>query len=142
MEKFHTAWNGYNKDEVNRFVNVIVKEFESIRQKDAQKNATIKTLNEQMIRYKNMENTLNRVVIIAEEAGHRIKKIAHDESEMILEDARKNASRIINDALLKSEEAQREADNLRRNIASYKRKLREIVENQLTAINDLDKDWK
>ena len=142
MEKFHTAWNGYNKDEVNKFINLIIKEFESIRLKDAQKNETIKSLNEQMLRYKNMENTLNRVVIIAEEAGHRIKKIAHDESEMIIDDARKNASRIINEALLKAEEAKKEADNLRRNIGTYKRKLKDIVENQLTAINDLDKDWK
>ena len=39
----------------------------------------------------------------AEETGDNIKRMAREESEMIVTDAKHNASRIVNEALLKAE---------------------------------------
>ena len=52
--------------------------------------------------------------------------------------ARHNASRIINDALLKAEKAQNHADQLKRNTNVLKRRLRQIIENQLEVIEEID----
>ena len=81
MDRFHTAFNGYNKKEVNQFVSDVVVRVENMINREKLKDEKIKTLTEQVARYKNMENTLNRVVIVAEEAGHQIKKNAQNESE-------------------------------------------------------------
>lgn len=140
MEKFHTTIIGYDKKEVNKFVSDVILEVEKIMAKEKQKDETITYLNEKVTRYKNMENTLNRVVLVAEEASHQIKKMARSEGNAIIDEAKKNASRIINDAILKAEEAEQAANNLRRNVQIYKKRIRSIIEEQLDAIDDLDKE--
>lgn len=140
MEKFHTAIVGYEKKEVNKFVSDVIGQVEKILEKDRQKDYTISQLNEQVTRYKNMETTLNRVVLVAEEASHQIKKMARSEGEAIVEEARKNATRILNDAIMKANEAEQEAANLRRNIQTYKKRVRAIIEEQLETIDNLDKE--
>ena len=141
MEKFHSALGGYNKEEVNVFVQNVISQVESIVRSEKEKDEQIKILNSQIARYKNMENMLNRVVIVAEEAGHQIKKTAHIESEQIIDNARKSANRIVNDAISKAEEAQKEVDNLKRSVSSYKRKVKDVIETQLSELNRLD-DFK
>jgi cell division initiation protein len=140
MDRFHNAFMGYNKNEVNKFVSDVISEVEKMLTKSRQKDETIKLLSEQITRYKNMENTLNRVVLVAEEASHQIKKTARTEADVIIEDAKKNASRIVNDALMKAEEAEQAAENLRRNIYNYKKRVKAVIEEQLDVIDNLDKN--
>ena len=45
----------------------------------------------------------------------------------------------INDALLKAEKAQNRADMLKRNTNVLKRRLRQIIENQLEVIEEMDR---
>ena len=52
---------------------------------------------------------------------------------------KKNASRIINDALIKAEKTEIEADELRRKIKLYKRRIKEVLEEQLDMVDDIDK---
>ena len=48
-------------------------------------------------------------------------------------------ARIINDALLKAEKAQNHADQLKRNTNALKRRLRQIIQNQLDVIEEMDR---
>ena len=82
---------------------------------------------------------MNRAIYTAESAGDQIKKNARREAEMLVTEARHNASRIINDALLKAEKAQNHADQLRRNTNTLKKRLRQIIQNQLDVIEEMDK---
>ena len=70
--------------------------------------------------------------------GREARK-ARKEAEVLVNEARRNASRIINDALLKAEKAQNHADQLKRNTNVLKRRLRQIIENQLEVIEEMDK---
>ena len=90
--------------------------------------------------YKSIESTLNRAILIAEESSQNIKKTAFDESKVIIEDAKRNASRIINNALIKAEKVEMEANNLKRQVAQYKRRYKNILEEQLDQIERLDLD--
>ena len=58
---------------------------------------------------------------------------------MIITEAKKNANRIINDALMKAESLEADAARLRRNIVTYKRRIRGLIEEQASIIDDLDK---
>jgi cell division initiation protein len=86
-----------------------------------------------------MDATLNRAVVMAEEASSKYKESSLNESDLIITEAKKNANRIVNDALLKAETIEAESQRLRRNIVTYKRRIRSIIEEQMTLIDDLDK---
>ena len=86
-----------------------------------------------------MEATLNRAVLVAEEAANKYQSASVKESDLIINDAKKNANRIINDALDKAEKIEEDASRLRRNIITYKRRIRNLIDQQAEIVDDLDK---
>ena len=99
MKKFTSTPNGYNKEEVNNFVFEVTKEYENMLNKLKTRDKEVTLLKEKLNHYKDLETTLNKAVLVAEESSNQIKKIAKDEAKLIIADAKKNASHIINDAL-------------------------------------------
>lgn len=149
MEKFKRALRGYDPDEVNRFLDQIIKQveemIEEIKDRDskiielekiAQENVRLKDKIEQ---YERMEGTLNKALLMAQKTSEQIKLSAHQESTILLEEAKQNASRIVNEALLRAEKTELEVNMLKRNVNIFKRRLRDIIETQLEIVDDIEK---
>ena len=140
MEKFRTVnGGGYDKLEVNGFVNEVTREYENMFNKLKTKDAEIEVMKQQLEHYKSLEKTLNKAVLVAEDSSNIIKKVAHDEAKLIIEEAKKNASHIVNDALIEAEKTQLEADRLRRSLKIYKTKIKNTIQEQLTIVDDIEK---
>ena len=139
MKKFDTVFRGYDKVQVQRCLDEIINNYEILLNKSKKTEEENKKLVDQIAHYKRIEDTMNRAIYTAESAGDQIKSSARKEAESMISEARHNASRIINDALLKAEKAQNHADQLRRNTNILKRRLRQIIENQLEVIEEMDK---
>ena len=104
-----------------------------------EKDLEIDRLNKELEHYKKMDATINRAVVIAEEAASKYKVSSLNESDAIVTEAKKNANRIINDALMKAEQYENDAARLRRNIIAYKRRMKNLIDQQSEIIDDLDK---
>ena len=138
MKQFNTTLNGYDKTEVNAFVNEVTREYENVLDKLKSREIELKALKDRLEYYKNLESTLNTAVLVAEDSSNQIKKIAKEEAKLIIDQAKKNASRIINDALIKAEKTEIEADQLRRSLKIYKSRIKATIEEQLTMVDDVD----
>ena len=138
MEKFSTSFTGYKKEEVNAFVADVIKQVESMIGDMKAKDVEIEQLKQSLEKYKNMEQTFNKALLMAEDTSNQIRRLARDESATIIADARKNASRIVNEALIQAEKTQAESAQLKRNIITFKRRLRTILESQLDLVNDIE----
>ncbi len=138
MKKFDTVFRGYDKYQVQRFLDDVIKNYEALLNKSKKTEEENKKLIEQIAYYQRIEETMNRAIYNAENAGDQIKSTARKEAETLITQARHNANRIINDALLKAERAQNHADQLKRNTNILKRRLRQIIENQLEVIEEID----
>ena len=140
MKKFSTSISGYNKNEVNAFVSDVTKEYESMLNKLKLQDKEISELKEKIVRYQNMESTLNKAIMLAEESGSQIKRMARDEGRGIIEDAKRNASRIVNDALIKAQKLENDGENLRQRISLFKRRFQTILETELEVVKNIDED--
>lgn len=138
MKKFSTSLYGYNKQEVTDFVSNVIKEYEDILNQLKDKDKEINSLQESLIKYQNMEATLNKAIMIAEDTSNQIKRIARDEGKSIVDAAKRDASRIVNEALAKTEDIERDAEDLQRRVNLFKRKFRQAIEAELEFIDDLD----
>lgn len=138
MEKFSYEANGYNRNEVNNFVGDVITQTEGIIQKCKEQREEIGKLKEELKHYREIENSLKDAVMRAEMAGDNIKKMAREESNMLITDAKNNASRIVNEALLKAEKIETKADTLEHNIKVLKRKLKLIIEQQLAVVEEIE----
>lgn len=149
MDKFNRALHGYDPDEVNAFLDQVINHIEKMvtemKEKDAriqeleEKVLKVNGMSEKLVQYERMEATLNKALIIAQKTSDQIKASAYHESELIVDDAKKNANRIVNEALLKAEKTEDEAIMLKRNITIFKRRLRNIIEEQLEMVNEIEK---
>lgn len=141
MKKFSTTFNGYSKQEVNEFVANVAKEYESMLNKLKEQDEEIEKLKNNLTRYQDLEATLNKTILIAEDTSNQIKRMARDESKGIIEEAKRNASRIINDALLKNEEIEKNAEELRRRVVMFKRKFKQAIETEIEVIDEIADDY-
>ena len=89
MEKFSTSIRGYKKEEVNKFVDDCINKVENMLNELKQKDLEIENLKHDLVQYKNMEATFNKAILVAEDASNQIKRIARDESDRLIEAARK-----------------------------------------------------
>jgi len=149
MEKFSRTLRGYNPEEVNRFLDKIINQVENRENKSKKKDLRIaqleklevenEQLKEKIEQYERVEATLNKAIMMAQKTSEQIKLAAHDESELLIDEAKKNANRIVNEALLRAEKTEHEANLLRRNINIFKKRVRDIVEAQLEVVDEFDK---
>lgn len=139
MKKFTTSVNGYNKTEVNDFVSKVIKEYESILNKLKAKEQENAILQEKMKHYKGLEGNLNRALLIAENSSSEMRRLAKEEATMIIEDAKKNASRIINDSLNEAAKTDAQVTALKKQIKIYKARIKQTIEEQLIMVEDIDK---
>ena len=150
------TFKNYTPEEVDHFLEQIIIQVEKMIEDNKAKNKEIALrdakieeltklvkntahVQEKLEHYERMEDTLKSAIVMAQRTSDQIKSTAHRESEIIVEDAKRNASRIVNESLLKAEKADMEAEMLKRNINIFKRKLRNIIETQLELVDDIEK---
>ena len=103
MDKFSYEANGYNRKEVNQFIGDVIVQTEDIIARVKSQNLEIVKLRAELDHYRSIDDALRKAIIKAEETSDNIKKMARDEAELIVRDAKHNASRIVNEALIKAE---------------------------------------
>lgn len=143
MNGFNTVFRGYDKEEVKKYLDKVIKEYERLLNEKKIVDEKVNDLSKQLEKYEQLESTLNRALFSAENASDEIKRMARLEAEGLINEAKRNANRIINDALIKAERANDDADRLKRNVTLLKKRLRAIIEGQLEVIEEMDRlDFK
>lgn len=137
MKKFRTGF-GYNKDDVNAFVNEVIREYEAILQKLRDSAREMEYLNKELDKYKNLEKSLHDTLLVASESAATAQKAAIAEGKLIIEDAKNNASKIVNNSLMKAQSIEKEAEVLKQRVVAYKRRFMQLVEAQVDEINNFD----
>ena len=139
MKRFTIENNGYKIEEVNRFIDIVIKRLEKLNSDNALMQMKISSLEEELQKSKKEEINLSEAILAAQKTADRIKELAREESNMIVEQARNNANSIVHEALLTAEKTNNEAMILRKNITVYKNRVKNIIKSQLEIADELDK---
>ena len=137
MKRFSIVNNGYDIDEVNRFIDIVIGRLEKLNAENASYAAKIDKLNQ---RLQNNDNSkLERALLAVQDASDRIKEVSKEEARIIIDEAKNNASSIVHEALINAEKTEQERLLLEKNIKIYKEKVKSLLEGQLELIDELDK---
>lgn len=128
MKRFSIVQTGYDINEVNRFIDIVVNRLEKISNEN-----TILTRELNKVKQDNNLNQfeqqkLSKAIMAIEETSEKMKKLAKEEASMIIDEARRNANSIVHEALVTAQQIENEANLLKKNIMVYKTKLRSQVE--------------
>lgn len=138
MEKFDYEINGYNKNQVNKFVNDVIKQTEAIIERVKNQELEIKGLREKLSYYQDLEDTLKKAIQEIDELKAKLEELSNKDYSLAIEEAKRNSSRIINNSLIRASEIDAQTEILQKNIEIYKKKLKSIVEQQLKVIDEIE----
>ncbi|MCM3739119.1 DivIVA domain-containing protein [Oceanobacillus luteolus] len=139
-KEFSSKFRGYDEDEVNEFLDQVVKDYEMVIREKKNLEEKVAQLEEKLGHFTNIEETLNKSILVAQETAEEVKGNAAKESKLIIKEAEKNADRIINEALSKSRRISMDVEELKKQAKVFRTRLKMLVEAQLEMIeND---DWE
>jgi cell division initiation protein len=139
-KEFTRGFRGYSEDEVNDFLDQVIKDYETVIREKKSLEETVEKLEEKISYFKNIEETLNKSILIAQETGEEVKRTANKEARLIIKEAEKNADRIINESLSKSRKISMEIDELKKQSSVYRTRFRMLIEAQLEMLKNDDWD--
>ncbi|MEY4480628.1 MAG: hypothetical protein RLZZ267_1306 [Bacillota bacterium] len=135
-KEFSRGFRGYDEDEVNDFLNTIIKDYELVLKESADLKHQIATMQERLDHFSNIEETLSKTIIVAQEAADEVRSNAKKESQLILKEAEKNADRILGEALSKSRKIALEMEELRKQASIYRTRFRTLLEAQIEMLKE------
>lgn len=138
-KEFSRRIRGYDEDEVNEFLDQVIKDYESVIRENKELQNQLLSIQERLDHFVNIEESLSKTIIVAQEAADDVKNNSKKESQLIIKEAEKNADRIINEALSKSRKIAIETEELRKRASIYRTRFRTLVEAQLELLSQ--DDW-
>lgn len=139
-KEFGRGFRGYDEDEVNEFLDQVIKDYELIIREKKDLEERVKDLTERLTYFSNIEETLNKSIIVAQEAAEEVRRNSQTEAKLIVKEAEKNADRIINEALTKSRKIAIEIDELKKQSKVFRNRFRMLIKAQLEMVES--DDWE
>lgn len=139
-KEFSKGFRGYDEDEVNEFLDQVIKDYELIIREKRELEEKVKELQERITHYNNIEETLNKSIVIAQEAGEEVKRNAQKEAKLIVREAEKNADRIVNESLAKARKVAMEIEDLKKQSKVFRNRFKMLIEAQLDMLSSNDWD--
>ena len=144
MKRFSIVSNGYDINEVNNFVDVVIKRLEKLNNENTSYLAELTRLREEFETYKknnyNVDGRVTEAIIAANETANRMKQVAKDEASLIINEAKDNASAIVHEALVNAQKTEQNNELLKKNMIVYESKVRSLIEAQLRLMDEFNKD--
>jgi cell division initiation protein len=134
-KEFKRSLRGYDVDEVNEFLDQVIKDYEAIIRENKDLQNQTATLQERLDHFQNIEDSLSRTIIVAQEAADELKTNSKKEAQLTIREAEKNADRIINESLVKSGRVSLEIEELKKQASVYRTRFRTLLETQLELLN-------
>lgn len=138
-KEFSKGFRGYNEDEVNEFLDQIMKDYEILQKEKKELEIQLKSSSERVGHFTTIEGTLHKSIIVAQEAAEEVRRNSQKEAKLIVKEAEKNADRIVNEALTKARRIAIEIEDLKKQSKVFRNRFKMLVEAQLDLINT--DDW-
>ena len=139
-KEFTRSFRGYDEDEVNNYLDQIIKDYELTIREKTSLQSKVTDMEVRLNQFAEIEETLNKSIVIAQETGEGVKDSARKEAKLIIKEAEKNADRIVDEALSKSRHISMETKDLHRQAKVFRTRLKMLIEAQLDMINNQDWD--
>ncbi len=135
-KEFKHGFRGYSEDEVNEFLDEVVRDFEAlIRENDELKENT-SGMTERLEQYRKLEATLQSTLVVAQQTAEEVKVAARKEAELIVREAESKAQQIILQAEDKSKATMQDFERIKRESDQFRARVRSLLESQLSLLSE------
>ena len=148
---FSTRFRGFDPEEVDEFLDIVVRDYEDLVRSNHDKDLHIKSLEERLSYFDEMKDSLSQSVLIAQDTAERVKQAATERSNNIIHQAEQDAQRLLEEAKYKANEILRQATDNAKKVAVeteelknksrvFHQRLKSTIESQLAIVES--SDWE
>ena len=159
---FPTKMRGYNQDEVDDFLDLVVRDYEELTQRNRELEKAVKHSEEKLEYFNELKDALNQSIIVAQDTADKVKTSASKESEVIVTsaqnkadelvanaekrahqlttDAEEKARKILTDATEKARQLATETEDLKKKTRVFHQRISLMLESQLEQVNSPEWD--
>ncbi|HAQ7404337.1 TPA: DivIVA domain-containing protein [Enterococcus faecium] len=148
---FPTKMRGYNQDEVDDFLDLVVRDYEELTQRNRELEKAVKHSEEKLEYFNELKDALNQSIIVAQDTADKVKTSASKESEVIVTSAQnkadelvanaeKRAHQLTTDAEEKARQLATETEDLKKKTRVFHQRISLMLESQLEQVKSPEWD--
>ncbi|HIW70212.1 MAG TPA: DivIVA domain-containing protein [Candidatus Limosilactobacillus merdipullorum] len=149
-KQFNSKMRGYDRSEVDEFLKEVSETINSLTEQNHQLAEENQTAKEQLRYFTEMKDSLNKSILVAQEAADKVKTNAKREAEIMVREAQKQATDIVAEANSKANQVietsaddtrklTTETNDLKKQTRIFRQRLQVMLESQLEVVKS--KDW-
>lgn len=135
-KRFSKTIKGYNVEEVDDFLDQLTIEYEKLYKENAEYKEQIEQSKRDLEHYKNVEQTLQNTLVMAQTTATDIKSAAQKQAEQLIRDAQSEARRAVEGVSKEEFEIKKRTEELKRQFDVYKAKMEALLISQLELLQD------
>ena len=132
--------NGYSVEEVDEFLDELTEDYGKNYKETTELRSRIEELTQTVDHYKTIEETLQSTLIMAQTTAEDVKKIAKQQADQIINEAKDFAQQQANNLDGEIIAKKRELEDLKKQFDIYKAKMESLLISQLELLKDINKE--
>ncbi len=135
---FKKAINGYDKKDVDEYMEIIMADYEKVYKQTIEANDKINTLTKLLESYKAMEDTMKESLIVAQKTADDLTKNATEKAELLVDEAKIEAKNIIAEASAEVNKINTQLSELKTAMDLYRSKAVGMLNAQIEVVNKFE----
>jgi cell division initiation protein len=127
QQEFTRSFRGYNEEEVDDFLDKIVKDYEELINENVRLNEEIEKMQEKLKEFGEIEESLRRALLDARKSAEEMKGRVENEAKIIIEKAKMEAKALKQKVFESEDLVKNEIDSLRRYKFVFKEKFKSML---------------
>lgn len=139
-KEFKKSFRGYNEEEVDEFLDKVVKDYEKLYRDNIELKETIERISSKLEHYQHMEDTLHSTLVIAQETAEEVKLNAKKEMELMTKEAEIRAEKMVEESLSRVRKLTSEYEELQRQYQVFRARFRTMLQAQLEMLGKTEEE--
>lgn len=132
--------NGYSVEEVDDFLDELTKEYEKMYKENSENRTRIEELEESLVKYKAIEDTLQSTLLMAQSTAEEVKNVAKQQAEQIINEAQMAAKQSVEVVEQQATLKRKELEDAQKQFDIYKAKMESLLISQLELLKEINKE--
>ena len=138
--EFKKAFRGYDEEDVEEFLEELVKDYSKLYRENATLKDQNAILNDSVETYKGMEETMRSAILSAQKTSEEIIRNAHEQADTIVQEAKVRAQEKLNEAENQVQEKRRACADIEARSSMLRAKLKAVLSSHMQMLEEIPEE--
>ena len=136
-KEFRKGFRGYSEDEVDEFLDNVKEDYENLYKENIDLKEKLTLYQEQVSRYKTIEETLNATMVNAQVSAEDTCNTANKKAKIIVEEAELKSKQMLAECNDKILELRKEYDSLLKEFKIFRNRFKSLIQDEMKTIDEI-----